>query len=244
MRWPSATNTSGLGASQISSFLPDLDTPALLDSSGAQEDEGDAHRAAPATCTGTPPALGAGCGRRRCSLGDTHSTTGYWSPYGRACGEPPQAAVVPAESASRPIRGTRRAGSTRTSTDPAHRSRRAPGVPRLGASSRVSPSGGGGGEARRRGGATAGGLKAYRSYPRPYAATSTEAVPLDHDASEPPDPGRRAPQGHHVEAGALVDCRPLRLGRTPVCGTVSGASEGPDAWASGVRWGRARPSKR
>jgi hypothetical protein len=90
MRWPSATNTSGLGASQISSLLPDLDTPALLDSSGAQEDGGDAHRATPATCTGTPPALGAGCGRRRCSLGDTPSTTGYWSPYGRACGEPPQ----------------------------------------------------------------------------------------------------------------------------------------------------------
>jgi len=109
---------------------------------------------------------------------------------------------------------------TRTSTDPAHRSRRAPGVPGLGASSRVSP--GGGGEARRRGGATAGGLKAYRSHPLPYATTSTEAVPLDHDASEPPDPGRRAPQGHHVEAVALVDCRPLRLGRTPVCGTTYG----------------------
>jgi hypothetical protein len=116
---------------------------------------------------------------------------------------------------------------TRTSTDPAHRSRRAPGVPRLGASSRVSPGGG----------ATAGGLKAYRSHPLPYATTWTEAVPLDHDDSEPPDPGRRAPPGHHVEAVALVDCRPLHLGRTPVCGTLSGRSLAP---MTRTTWSRSR----
>jgi hypothetical protein len=86
---------------------------------------------------------------------------------------------------------------------------------RVSAQVRGSRPAGGGGEARRRGGATAGGLKAYRSHPLPYATTSTEAVPLDHDDSEPPDPGRRAPQGHHVEAVALVDCRPLRWAERP-----------------------------
>jgi hypothetical protein len=52
---------------------------------------------------------------------------------------------------------------------------------------------------------------AYRSHPLPYATTSTEAVWLDHDDPQPPDPGRRAPQGDRVKAVALVDCRPVRL---------------------------------
>jgi hypothetical protein len=71
-------------------------TPALLDSSGAQEDGGDAHRAAPAACIGTPPALGAGCGRRRCSLGGTQRpATGAYT----GAGNRHEVAVVPAGSA-------------------------------------------------------------------------------------------------------------------------------------------------
>ena len=84
-----------------------------------------------------------------------------------------------------------------------------PGVRRLGASSRL---------ARRV--AAAKPVVAVRNgrwtqgvpvTPVPYATTSTEAVRLDHDDPQPPDPGRRAPQGHHVKAVALVDCRPVRL---------------------------------
>jgi len=82
-----------------------------------------------------------------------------------------------------------------------------PGVRRLGASSRL---------ARRVAAAkpvvaVRRPADAYRSHPLPYATTSTEAVWLDHDDPQPPDPGRRAPQGDRVKAVALVDCRPVRL---------------------------------
>ena len=102
---------------------------------------------------------------------------------------------------------------TRTSTDPAHSSRRTPGVPRLGASSRVSPGGGGGGEAGRRGGATAGGLKAYRSHPaavRRHFDRGGPARPPTTRAT--PDPGRRAPQGHHVEGSSAGGLPPAAFG--------------------------------
>jgi hypothetical protein len=50
---------------------------------------------------------------------------------------------------------------------------------------------------------------------------STEAVPLDHDDSAPPDHGRRAPQGHHVEAVAWWIAARFAWPNA-LCGTLNG----------------------